>query len=153
MRHRRDDRTGSPTQAVADADTRAPGRGENILVVEDNPEVKAVAVALLEELNYRAVAVDDAKAALDFLAAGSPVDLVFTDVMLPGDIDGVGLAEAVNKRHPRVPVLLTSGYAKALNARHGLPILRKPYEIEALAEAVRATLDTRPAADAQLRLL
>ncbi|HMF24133.1 MAG TPA: PAS domain S-box protein [Pseudolabrys sp.] len=137
---------------VAEPPRQLPGRGETILVVEDNPEVKAVAVTLLEQLNYRTVAVDDAKAALNFLSAGAPVDLVFTDVMLPGDVDGVALALAINKRHPQVPVLLTSGYAKALNARHGLPILRKPYQIGALAEAVRATLDTGPA-DVQAGLL
>ena len=68
------------------------------------------------------------------------VDLVFSDVMLPGDIDGIGLAKAIGKRHPRIPVLLTSGYAKALIGQHGLPILRKPYQISALAEAVRTTL-------------
>ena len=57
-----------------------------ILVVEDNPDVKTVATTLLEQLNYRTIAVESAKAALDFLAAGKPVDLVFSDVMLPGDL-------------------------------------------------------------------
>ncbi|MFZ1192156.1 MAG: response regulator [Pseudolabrys sp.] len=57
---------------------------EMILVVEDNPDVKTVATTLLEQLNYRTIAVESAKAALDFLAAGKPVDLVFSDVMLPG---------------------------------------------------------------------
>ena len=117
-----------------------PGRGETILVVEDNPEVKAVAITLLEQLNYRTIAVENAKAAIDFLATGAPVDLVFTDVMLPGDLDGLALAQTISKQHPQLPVLLTSGYAKALTARHGLPILRKPYQIAALAEAVRSTL-------------
>jgi DNA-binding NtrC family response regulator len=65
--------------------------------------------------------------------------------MLPGDLDGVALAQAIGKKHPRVPVLLTSGYAKVLAARHGLPILRKPYQLSALAEAIRSTLDPRPA--------
>jgi len=120
--------------------TESPGRGETILVVEDNPEVKAVAVTLLEQLNYRTIAVENAKAAIDFLATGAPVDLVFTDVMLPGDLDGLALAQAISKQRPQLPVLLTSGYAKALTARHGLPILRKPYQIAALAEAVRSTL-------------
>jgi len=120
--------------------TESPGRGETILVVEDNPEVKAVAVTLLEQLNYRTIAVENAKAAIDFLATGAPVDLVFTDVMLPGDLDGLALAQAISKQHPQLPVLLTSGYAKALTARHDLPILRKPYQIAALAEAVRTTL-------------
>jgi PAS domain S-box-containing protein len=128
-----------PTEA---ADQSA-GQGETILVVEDNPDVKAVAVTLLEQLNYRAIAVESAKAALTFLANETPVDLVFSDVMLPGDLDGLGLAEAIAKRYPRLPVLLTSGYAKALTGRHGLPILRKPYQLSALAAAIRSTLDSR----------
>ncbi|HET7191676.1 MAG TPA: PAS domain S-box protein [Pseudolabrys sp.] len=129
------------------------GRGETILVVEDNPDVKSVAVTLLEQLNYRTVAVENAKSALNVLASGSPVDLVFTDVMLPGDVDGVMLAQTVGKRYPHVPVLLTSGYAKALSGRHGLPILRKPYRLAALAEAIRKTLSSRRAGDEQARLL
>lgn len=122
--------------------SQSPGRGEKILVVEDNPDVRAVAVTLLEQLNYRTVAVDNAKAALNLLGNGTSVDLVFSDVMLPGDLDGLGLAEAISKRYPQTPVLLTSGYSKALIGRHGLPILRKPYQISALAEAVRSTLGT-----------
>ena len=137
----------------AEATTQSAGRGQTILVVEDNPDVKSVAVTLLEQLNYRTVAVDNAKSALNLLATGTPIDLVFTDVMLPGDLDGVALAQAISKKHPRVPVLLTSGYAKALAARHGLPILRKPYQLSALAEAIRSTLDPRPAESEQRQLL
>jgi PAS domain S-box-containing protein len=125
---------------------QATGRGESILVVEDNPDVRAVAITLLEQLNYRTVAVDNAKAALNLLANGASVDLVFSDVMLPGDLDGLGLAEAVSRRYPRLPVLLTSGYAKALAGRHGRHILRKPYQISALAEAIRSSLDRRSGA-------
>jgi PAS domain S-box-containing protein len=133
---------------------QSPGRGETILVVEDNPDVKAVAITLLEQLNYRTIAVDNARAALNFLSNGTPVDLVFSDVMLPGDLDGVALAEEINKKYPKVPVLLTSGYAKALTKRHGLPILRKPYQIAALANVVRSTLDSRSGTDpTQARLL
>ena len=131
------------TVVTIETRTDLPGQGETILVVEDNEEVKTVAIALLEQLNYRTLAVGNAKAALDILQGNTAVDLVFSDVMLPGDIDGIGLAKAVNERHPRVPVLLTSGYAKALIGRHGLPILRKPYQMSALAQAVRASLDTR----------
>jgi PAS domain S-box-containing protein len=138
-----------PTEGAS----QSAGRGETILVVEDNPEVKSVAVTLLEQLNYRTVAVDNAKSALNLLATGTPIDLVFTDVMLPGDLDGVALAQAISKKHPRVPVLLTSGYAKALAGRHGLPILRKPYQISALAEAIRSTLDPGSAEGEQRQLL
>jgi PAS domain S-box-containing protein len=130
--------------AIPESSSHSSGNGETILVVEDNPDVKVVAVTLLEQLNYRTIAVDDAKTALSFLSNGQPVDLVFSDVMLPGDLDGLGLAEAISKRHPRLPVLLTSGYAKALTGRHDLPILRKPYQISALAEAIRSTIEGRP---------
>ena len=128
------------TTVVPETTNQTHGEGEIILVVEDNPDVKTVATTLLEQLNYRTVAVDDAKSALDFLAAGKSVDMVFSDVMLPGDLDGLGLAETIGNRYPRIPVLLTSGYAKALSGQHGMPILRKPYQISALAEAVRSTL-------------
>lgn len=148
MRHWRNEASGlamkPASRAENEAANQSAGRGEVILVVEDNPEVKLVAVALLEQLNYRTVAVDNAKSALNLLATGMPIDLVFTDVMLPGDIDGVALAQAISNKHPCVPVLLTSGYAKALAGRHGLPILRKPYQLSALAEAIRSTLDPRP---------
>ena len=148
-------RSHAPVAVVAptEATSQSAGRGETILVVEDNPEVKSVAVALLEQLNYRTVAVDNAKSALNLLATGTPIDLVFTDVMLPGDLDGVALAHAIGRKHPRVPVLLTSGYAKALAGRHGLPILRKPYQLSALAEAVRSTLDPRQAGAEQAQRL
>jgi len=138
-------RSHEPVGAVApsEAPRYAPGNGERILVVEDNPDVKTVALNLLEQLNYRTEAVGTARAALDVLDAGKPIDLVFTDVMLPGDLDGLGLARLIRERHPGVPVVLTSGYAKALSERHGLPILRKPYRIAALGDILRANLDAR----------
>jgi PAS domain S-box-containing protein len=116
------------------------GRGQKILVVEDNPDVQTVATALLEQLNYRTVAVENARAALDLLASGNAFDLLFTDVMLPGELDGVQLAKAVRHDYPGLPVLLTSGYARALVRQHGFPILRKPYQLAALAEATHAAL-------------
>jgi PAS domain S-box-containing protein len=119
----------------------APGRGERILVVEDNPEVQAVATAMLEQLDYRTYAVETAAAALAALESGARIDLVFTDVMLQGDTDGVELALAVRERYPDIPVVLTSGYAKALRAHHALPILRKPYQLAALGKAIRENID------------
>jgi PAS domain S-box-containing protein len=137
-------RSREPVDAVAEPEAAAAaGKGETILVVEDNTEVKTVAIALLEQLHYRTVAVDSAPAALEALASGEAIDLVFTDVMLPGDVDGLMLAKKIRTKYPKIPVLLTSGYAKALTARHGLPILRKPYQIAALSEAIRQGLGSR----------
>ena len=116
------------------------GHGEMILVVEDNAEVKTAAIGLLQQLNYRTHAVETGRAALDVLGAGKPIDLVFSDVVLPGEIDGLALTRIIREKHPHIPVLLTSGYAKALSGRHDLPILRKPYRIAALAKAIRDNL-------------
>jgi len=128
------------TEAQPEPAAQTAGQGETILVVEDNSDVRAVAIALIEQLHYRPIAVDSAPAALKTLASGQPIDLVFTDVMLPGDIDGLALAKTIRAHYPQIPVLLTSGYAKALAARHGLPILRKPYQISALGVAIREGL-------------
>jgi CheY-like chemotaxis protein len=133
------------TAAHAEA---TPGRGECILVVEDNPDVKAVATAMLEQLDYRTHAVDNAAAALDTLKSGKRIDLVFTDVMLQGDTDGLTLAQAIRKRYPKIPVVLTSGYARALSVRHGLPILRKPYQLAALGQTIRENLSLGPRGEA-----
>ena len=104
--------------------------------------MKAVATAMLAQLDYRTIAVDSATAALKVLHSGQAIDLVFTDVMLTGDVDGVALAQTIRTRYPQLPIVLTSGYAKALAARHGLPILRKPYQLAALAQTIRDNLET-----------
>ncbi len=131
--------TGAPAPAERPG-PNAPGNGETVLVIEDNPDVRSVAGALLEQLGYRVVTVDSARAALDRIAAGAAVDLVFTDVMLPGDLDGLELARTLERKRPDLPVLLTTGYARVLTQTHAFPILRKPYQISALADAVRQAL-------------
>jgi PAS domain S-box-containing protein len=123
-----------------EAPAHSEGCGETVLVVEDNPDVKSVAVSLLEQLNYKVVSVDSGRAALDLVESGEPIDLVFSDVMLPGELDGVQLAKALRERRPDLPVLLTSGYAEALTRSQGVPLLRKPYRMAALSEAVRGVL-------------
>jgi PAS domain S-box-containing protein len=127
--------------AITETGSGAEGRGECVLVVEDNPDVKTVAVSLLEQLKYRVHAVDSARAALDVVESGAAIDLVFSDVMLPGEMDGLELAKEVRARRPHLPVLLTSGYAEALTRSPGVPILRKPYRMSALADAIRGALD------------
>ncbi len=123
--------------------TRAAGHGEVVLVVEDNVEVRAVTVGLVEQLGYRARVADAARPALDMLASGTPIDLVFSDVVLPGDQDGLALARIVNERYPHIPVVLTSGYARSFIDHQGRPILRKPYDIDDLARALGEALAAR----------
>ncbi|HEY2530640.1 MAG TPA: PAS domain S-box protein [Xanthobacteraceae bacterium] len=111
-----------------------------ILVVEDNQDVREVAVSLLQQLGYRTIAAESANAALDVLEAGQPVDLVFTDVVLPGQIDGLALAQNISRRRSRIPVVLTTGYSKAFETDPEFPVLRKPYQISTLGRLIHETL-------------
>jgi PAS domain S-box-containing protein len=114
---------------------------QTILVVEDNPEVRHVAVALLEQLGYRTIEAENAAAALDVLASGKSIALVFSDVILPGPADGLALARIIAARHPDIPVVLTTGYAKVFDATPEFPVLRKPYQISALGRVIQQSLD------------
>jgi PAS domain S-box-containing protein len=140
--------TGLP---AVEANTKAPEQaaqpGETVLLVEDNVEVQAVAASLLEQLGYQVRQTDNASAALQVLAAGEPVDIVFSDIVMPGELDGLGLAKRIERDYPKVKVLLTTGYADAAAAAEpGFPILRKPYRLAALAQALREVLDRRSVA-------
>jgi nitrogen-specific signal transduction histidine kinase len=119
---------------------------ETVLLVEDNPEVQEVVGLLLEQLGYRVFYKESPTAALDLLALGEPIDLVFTDVVIPGELDGLALAHQVKEKYPDIAVLLTSGYARAANTLEtGFPIVRKPYQLSTLARAIREVLDTQRA--------
>jgi PAS domain S-box-containing protein len=125
-----------------DSDQRLAAGEETILVVEDNDDVRAVAVSLLEQLGYRTIAVESASAALARLAAEATPGAIFTDVVLPGEMDGLALARALRESHPDVPVVLTTGYAKVFETESEFPVLRKPYQIAALGRVIRAALDS-----------
>jgi CheY-like chemotaxis protein len=132
------------TAATAAEDARQEAESDssgNILVVEDNPDVRAVSATLLEQMGYKVLFADCAAAALISLAETPDIDLVFSDIVMPGDMDGIALARAIRVRYPAIAVLLTSGYARAAEtAEREFPILRKPYEVKALAAAVGATI-------------
>jgi PAS domain S-box-containing protein len=112
-----------------------------ILVVEDNADVRRVAVSLLEQLGYRAIEVEAAAAALDVIASGKHVDLVFSDVVLPGPADGLALARTLADRYPQIPVVLTTGYTKVFDADPEFPVLRKPYQISTLGRVIHDALN------------
>jgi PAS domain S-box-containing protein len=126
---------------VVPATASRPGRGETVLVVEDEPDVRQVAEAFVRSLGFRAIAVGNAAEALATLDAGEPVDLLFSDVMLGDGLDGYALARAARAQRPSLPVLLASGY-NDVAARTGdeFELLRKPYRREQLAEALRRQL-------------
>ena len=114
---------------------------QTILVVEDNAEVRHVAVSLLEQLGYRTIEAEHAAAAIDVLAAGASVALVFSDVVLPGQTDGLALARIVAERYPSLPVVLTTGYTKVFETAPEFPVLRKPYQISALGRVIQQSLN------------
>ncbi len=142
------------------ADAAGPrGRGETILVVEDDADVRGMAVETLQGLGYQVLVAGDGVAALAMLAAAPRVDLLFTDVVMPRGLGGVGLAHAARDVVPGLRVLLTSGYpARSPDGDPPetlpYPLLPKPYRSDALARAVRAALAPAPAVGAApLRVL
>jgi PAS domain S-box-containing protein len=112
------------------------GQSGTVLLVEDNPEVASVSTALLEQLGYTVRKVADADAALREIERDG-IDLVFSDIIMPGKMDGLGLARRLKEIRPEVPILLATGYSDAaVNVRGHFPILRKPYEIHQLSDAI-----------------
>ena len=119
------------------------GHGELILLVEDDELVRPCMVEMLEMLGYRVLAVAEATAALSLLDAHPDIQLVLTDLGLPGALDGEALADRVRRRYPGVRVLLTSGYIQASRTTlpRGLDLLGKPFTYAKLGEALRRLLD------------
>ncbi|MDQ3583079.1 MAG: PAS domain S-box protein [Pseudomonadota bacterium] len=119
---------------------------EAILVVEDDADVRALAVTYLSELGYRVLEAAEAQAALALFEDGEAIDLLFVDLVLPGTLDGHALALEANSRQPALQVLYTSGYPRTTIMRaakldKGARLLMKPYRREDLARAVRGILD------------
>ena len=119
---------------------------ERILLVEDDDMVRTHARALLEGLGYQVIVAADARAALAAIDDGAEIDLLFTDVLMPGGINGRELAEQVNQRLPDLPVLFTSGYAENALVHDGrldggVRLLTKPYRLPDLAAQLRLALE------------
>jgi len=137
-----------PADAVVDKDIsagddlRAPR--QTVLIVDDSAEVAEVTSALFEHLGYDTLYRESADAALKLLADGAKVDLVFSDIVMPGTIDGVGLASEIRSQYPDLPVVLTTGYSDAArDAPADLRILRKPFDSNALRGFIRDVMEAR----------
>ena len=132
--------------ALAD-ETAAPVRGgsETILVVEDDDEVRETAVGLLTDLGYRVLKAREAMGALSIIESGMPIDVLFTDVVMPGPLRSPELARRASERLPGLAVLFTSGYTENAIVHGGrldpgVDLLSKPYTREALARKIRHVL-------------
>ena len=121
-------------------------KAETILLVEDDSAVLELGRALLDDLGYKVIPATQADMALDVLRNGAKVDMLFTDVVMPGGMTGVELAQEARTLRPDIKVLLTSGYTGDTIDRHelgalGLPIIGKPFEKISLGTKLRGILE------------
>jgi PAS domain S-box-containing protein len=131
-----------PAQQAEARKARQESAKARILVVEDNEDVRELAETMLASAGYAVVSAPSGEEALSMLEEAGTVDLVFTDVMMPGGMNGLQLADQVRARRPGTPILVTTGYMDELPAARGqrLDILSKPYRQEDLLARVRAIL-------------
>ncbi|MET0273984.1 MAG: response regulator [Phenylobacterium sp.] len=137
----------APVQAVAaDAGPSVVvGGDEHILVVEDDPTVLALTLDMVGALGYRATSATNAAEALEVIHSGVEIDLLFSDVVMPGGVSGVSLARTARELRPDLKVLLTSGFVGegAVVETAEFPLLDKPYETTLLAARLRKLLDQK----------
>jgi len=124
----------------------APKGTETILIVDDEKELAAVAEGILDELGYTTICANSGDEALRALKENGSIDLVFSDVVMPGSIGGFELAEAVSIEYPSVRVLLTSGFTGKMKISKSSKkweneLVFKPYRDIELAKRIRQTLD------------
>lgn len=140
----------APSQVVPDQDpqiTEVPkARGETILVVEDEGDVRTLVVALLSGIGYEILEAGNAESALTALETSSRINMVLTDVILAGEMNGPDLAREISRRRPGIGILYMSGYAENAIANYagideGAELLTKPFKRADLAQKVRAVLD------------
>jgi len=126
-------------------ESEAPGGGETILIVEDDPFVRGYAVATLEALGYKTRVAANGPEALTHLGGDEAIDILFTDIVMPGGLNGWDLAQRAADLRPGIKVLFTSGYAldtlvASGRVLHGVMILLKPYRKSDLAWRIRQVL-------------
>ena len=126
-----------PASRGAGAVTKVNGvRLGRVLIVEDDELVADLAAGMLSELGFETIVAHSAKEALDRLASEEKPKVVFSDIIMPGGITGIELAQKVRSRFPELPILLTTGYSEEAGKTHGFPVLQKPYEMDSLAGAL-----------------
>ena len=135
----------APPPGVADGPVE--GGNETVLVVEDDEEVRETAVAMLAGMGYRVLRARNADSALMVIESGVTIDVLFTDVMMPGRLRSPELARIAQQRLPGIAVLFTSGYTENAIVHggrldEGVELLSKPYTQEALAQRIRHVLNT-----------
>jgi signal transduction histidine kinase len=133
-------------EAGALKDAQVPRGAETILVVEDHEDLRVFGVQILEDLGYKVISAPDGPSAIKLLEMAGPIDLLFTDVVLPGRMNGRSLADAALASAPGLKVLFTTGYTRDAivtkgTLEAGVDLLPKPFTYKDLAEKVRQVLD------------
>ena len=136
----------APRSRLPDAVESLPHGGETVLVVEDEPDVREYAVEVLSDLGYRVLAAVDGVQAVGILEAEARIDVLFSDVVMPGGLSGREVADRAILLHPGIAVLFASGYSKDVlldegRLRPGVHLLSKPYGPGDVARAIRTLLD------------
>jgi len=143
-----------PAPSVAPTEREAaPRSAGTVLLVEDSPEVAEVATAYFQQLGYMVKQVGGAKEALELIGNDPKIDLVFSDLLMPGGMSGLELGQAIHRRYPAMPVLLATGYSDGVRdaVEQGFVVLQKPFDLAALEQALREARThtaTEPAAPA-----
>jgi CheY-like chemotaxis protein len=112
------------------------GSAGTVLVVDDDPEVAIASASLVEDLGHKAIVAGSADADLRILDQNKDVALVFSDIVMAGPMNGLGLARAIRERYPHMPIMLTTGFSPADQGMDDFPVLRKPYELAELARSI-----------------
>jgi PAS domain S-box-containing protein len=142
----RDRRPTTPTENRREENGKTSGGHERILVVEDQVSVRESLVVLLSGLGYELYEAETGRAALDVIKANPNIDLILTDVVMPGNVDGPTLARIVHDSYPKTRVLLMSGYTHRVISRDnqlddGVEVIAKPFHNKDLARKIREVLD------------
>jgi two-component system, NtrC family, sensor kinase len=139
-----------PAPSIAQAEPEAaPQRAGTVLVVEDSPEVAEVASSYFQQLGYMVKQVANAHEALELLGNDPKIDLVFSDILMPGGMTGLELGHAIRQLLPAMPVLLATGYSNSARdaVGQGFVVLQKPFDLAALEQGLREAqlLEPKPA--------
>lgn len=139
----------TPVEPAAPRDNQA-GNGETVLVIDDEPAIRMLVVEMLTDSGYRALEAEDGPGGLAILRSDAVIDLLITDVGLPGGLNGRQVADAARESRPGLKVLFVTGYAENALVRNGhlddgMEILTKPFVLADLGDRIRKMLETRPA--------
>jgi CheY-like chemotaxis protein len=132
-------------QPAAVLSEESPAGGETILVVEDNADVRCTVDELLQQLGYNVLLAANGDAAMEILQNGAAIDLIFTDVVMPGTVKSADLAAWAKLQKPTIPVLFTSGHTRDIISRNhqltpDIQLLSKPYGPQALMDMLKLVL-------------